>query len=242
MKFRFSKLIWGTFLLLAAVFIVFNQIGGFANIGIGSLIVAMLSLAVIVQCIAHLHFASLPIPLAVLYIVFQTPLELPYIKFWALILASVLASAGLGVLLPPKYRRDHFKNRHSSRSDDHHAQMRTEDGGNDNNPCINVNFGGVSKRLHADNLETVQLNCNFGALEIFLDQVELDPNGAEAILNCSFGGIKLFLPRHWRVVDKLNCTLGGVDIDKGFAAAAENAPKITLTGSVSIGGIEVRHI
>jgi hypothetical protein len=120
--------------------------------------------------------------------------------------------------------------------------MQTEIGNNDNNPSVSVNFGSVSRRLRADNLETVQLSCNFGALEVFFDQVELGPNGAEVILNCSFGAIELFFPKHWRIIDKLNCTLGGVDVDKGFTTSAENAPQITLTGSVSFGGIEVRFL
>jgi len=242
MKFRFSNLIWGTFLLLAAVSIVFNQIDGFADIGIGSIIAAILSLAVMVQCIMHLRFAPLPIPLAVLYIVFQTPLELPYIKIWALVLASILASLGLAVLFPKKHRRNHCKDKHRSSSGNHRPQMQPENSSNENNPAVNVNFGSVSKRLHADNLETVQLNCNFGALKVFFDAVELAPTGAEVILNCSFGVIELFIPKHRRVIDKLNCTLGGVDIDKRFTNATENVPQITLTGNVSIGGIEVRWV
>ena len=242
MRFRFSNLIWGTFLLLVAVFVLFNQIDGFTNIGIGSIIAIVFSLAIIVHCIANLSFAPLPIPLAILYIIFQTPLELPYIKTRALILASVLASIGLTILFPSKHRHNHCKNKRYSRSGDHHSQMPTEIGNNDNNPSVSVNFGSVSKRLHADNLETVQLNCNFGALELFFDQVELSPNGAEVILTCSFGAIELFIPKHWRVIDKLNCTLGTVDIDKSFAVSADNTPQITLTGSVSLGGIEVRYI
>jgi len=242
MKFRFSNLIWGTFLLLAAVCIVFNQIDGFADIGVGSIIATILSLAFIVQCIMRLRFAPLPIPFAVLYLVFQTPLELPYIRIWSLILASILASTGLAVLFPKKRRHNHGKDKHYSRSGSHRPQMQTENCANDNNPSVNVNFGSISKRLQANNLETVQLNCNFGALKVLFDEVELAPNGAEVILNCSFGAVELFIPKHWQVIDKLNCTLGGVDIDKRFINAAENAPQITLTGSVSIGGVEVRWV
>jgi len=236
MRFGFSRLIWGTFLLLAAALIVFNQISGFADIGVGSIIAAVLSLAVIVQCTASLHIAPLPIPLAALYIVFQEPFELPYIKIWALILSSVLASMGLAALLPKRRRRNRCQN------DGNHQQIHTEIGDKDNNPSVHVNFGAVVKRLRADNLETIRLSCNFGALKVFFDQVELSPSGAEAILNCSFGGIELFVPKHWRVTDNLNCTLGGVGIGKDLAETPESAPKLTLTGNVSLGGVDVRYI
>jgi predicted membrane protein len=241
MRFGLSNLIWGTFLLLAAALILFNQIGGFASIGVGSIILAVLSLAMIVQCLAHLRIATLPIPLAVLYIIFQTPLELPYIKIWALILAAVLASMGLGVLLPKRHRRsrDH-KNKRHGQINDPHKYIRTEIGNNDNNPSVSVNFGAVSRRLSADSLETVRLSCNFGSLNVFFDQAELSPNGAEVILSCSFGSVELFVPKHWSVIDKLNCTLGEAAIDNDFAAPTGNTPRLTLVGSVSLGGVDVR--
>jgi predicted membrane protein len=112
----------------------------------------------------------------------------------------------------------------------------------DNNPSIKVNFGAISRSLKSDCLETVQLYCNFGALEVYFDKVMLNPNGAIANLNCSFGAIKLYIPKNWLIIDQLNCSLGGIDIDKNFTPQSENAPKITLTGSVSLGGIEVRYI
>jgi hypothetical protein len=242
MRFRFSKLIWGTFLLLAATLIIFNQIGGFADIGVGSIIAAVLSLAVVVQCIASAHFAPLPIPIAVLYVIFQQPLELPYIKIWALILASVLASMGLAALLPKRHSRNEDEYVKSNRTNNRHSQIHTESGNYDDNPSISVNFGAIDRRLYADNLETVRLNCNFGALKVFLDQAKPCQSGAEAIINCSFGGIELFAPKHWRVIDKVNCALGGVSVNKTFTASTENAPTLTLTGSVSLGGIDVRYV
>jgi hypothetical protein len=242
MRFGFSKLIWGTFFLLAAALILFNQVDGFAHIGAGSVVAAVLSLAVIVECVARLRFAPLPIPLAVLYVIFQAPLGLPHIKTWALVAAAALASMGLLVLLPPKHRHSRWKYKSHDPLGEKHARIPLEDGGNDNNPSISVNFGAVGRRLRADNLETVRLGCNFSAMQIFFDGAEPASRGVEATLNCSFGTVELFIPKHWRVVDKLSCTLGSVGIDKVFAAPEGNAPRLTLTGSVSLGSVEVRYI
>jgi len=232
-------------MLLAATFVLANQFGDFLNIGIGSIIVAVLSLAFIVQCIVRLSFSPLPIPLAILYYVFQAPLGLPYLQIWTLLLAALLATIGLFVLLPRKHWHKSTTwggNMHHSRGDGHEPQMRTEDGGNENNPSVNVRFGGVSRYLHSDCLETAQLYCNFGALEVFFDKAELSPNGAVANCNCSFGGMTIFVPKHWHVIDDLNCTLGGVEIDNRFATPTENAPQLTLTGNVLLGGIEIRFV
>ena len=237
---RFSNWIWGMFMLLAATFVLANQFGGFVEIGIGSVIAAALALAFLVQCITQLSVAPIPIPLAVLYIIFQKPLGFPAVHFWTLLLAALFATIGLSILLPWKHKGG---SRHTCHGHgNHHPPMRTEGGHNENNPSVNVSFGSVSRYLHSDCLETVQLYCNCGALEIFFDKAQLSPNGAEVNINCSLGGISMFVPKHWHVIDQLNCTLGGVDIDNRFAAPAENAPQLTLTGSVLLGGIEIRFV
>ena len=242
----FSKLIWGTFMLLAAAFVLANQFGGFVEIGVGSVIVAVLALAFIVQCIAHLSFAPLPIPFAALYIIFQKPLDLPELPIWTLLLAALFATIGLFVLLPRKYRGGSWGGYHGyvyhGRNGADHIEAPAEDGGNENNPSVNVSFGAVSRYLHSECLETVRLYCNFGAIEVFFDKARLSPNGAVVDCNCSFGGMTIFVPKHWCVIDHLNCTLGGLEIDNRFAAPAENAPQLTLSGSVVLGGIEVRFV
>ena len=238
MKSRFSNLFWGIVLLLVAAFVLTNNFIGFDDIGIGKIIISILALAFIVQCIARLHIAPLVIPLAVLYFIFREPSGLPVLQTWKLVVATVLAFIGLNILLPQRHSYNQCNN--SDRSGDHQKKI-PADGNKDNNPYVGVNFGSISRSLNADSLETVRLSCNFGAMEIFFNQVELSPNGAHAYIDCSFGGIQLFIPRHWQIIDKLNCTLAGVDI-KSFTAPAENAPRLTLNGSVSMGGVEVKYI
>ncbi|MCL2193968.1 MAG: hypothetical protein FWB78_11325 [Treponema sp.] len=231
MKFKPSNFAWGMCLLLIAAFVLVNQFSGFTAIGIGSIIAIIVASIFIVQCMVRRHFAPLPIPLAVLYIVLQTPLGLPTIQIWPMIVAAVLAYIGLDMLLPGKRWRRKFR---QSR-----VHMETKDG---NNPSVSVNFGEVSRHLHADALETVQLNCSFGAMEVFLDRTELSPNGAEIVINCKFGAIELSVPGHWQIIDQLDCLAGGVEIKKGSASPTDNAPRLTLSGGVSFGGIEVRRI
>ena len=242
MKFRFSNFLWGVFLLLAAAFVLTNKYISFAGIGIGRIVIAVIALAFIIQCLTRLHIAPLVIPIAVLYFIFKEPLigfGLPDIQTWKVIAAAALAFIGLNILLP-RGRRSCNHSNDSCGSKDQQREIPTESN-NDNNPYINVNFSAVSRSLTADSLETVRLSCNFGALEVFFNQAELSPNGANAFINCSFGGIQLFIPRHWQVIDNMSCTLAGVDI-KSFAAPAENAPRLTLNGSVSLGGVEVKFI
>jgi len=242
----FSKLIWGTFLLLAAAFIISNQVGGFVELSFWSILVAALALAYIVQCMFRLYFASLPIPLAILYITFQPMLEphiaIPHINMWMLLLAAVLATLGLHTLLPKRKKKRH----HAKIVMNRQAKPRTEVGGDDNNPHISIQFGGISRYLHSECLETVQIDCKFGSLEVYFDQVKLSPNGAEAFCDCSFGSITLYVPKEWQIIDELDRAFSGVEYEKRRTEqeqeSQEEAPKLILRGNAKFSGIDIRYV
>ncbi|MCL2082255.1 MAG: cell wall-active antibiotics response protein [Oscillospiraceae bacterium] len=244
MKKNFNWL-WGTFMLLAAMLVLYNQLhrGSFYNVGALGIVAAFLAVAFFVQCAARLSFAPLPFPIAVLYILFHKQLGLPYIAPWALGLTALLACIGLNILLPRKHFNKNsvcFGGVHTGK---HKNGNKLNPGiDNDRNPSISADFGGVSQYLHSDCLETIQLHCNFGAIEVFFDQAQLSPYGAVMNINCNFGGIEIVVPRHWQIIDKMSCTLGGVEIDNRFDSPCENPPLLTLTGSVTLGGIEVKFV
>jgi len=252
---------WGIFLILVAALVLTNQFGGFLELGVWSIIVAALAVAFMVRCIIDLSFASLPIPIAALYYIFQVPLELPAITFWPLVLVTVLVTAGLHVLIPQKrFKFKYSRGKNATIYTNNKGVMSSEriisgddgddynekggqiyESGDENNPCISVQFGGGSRYLHADSLETVELDCSFGGLEVYFDHVTLSPNGAEAFLSCKFGAIELYVPSHWRIVDNMSASLGGVDI-KNRREIDEDAPTLKITGNVSFGGVEVHRV
>jgi len=271
-KNRFSKWAWGVLLLLIAALILSNHFGGFVELGVWSIIATVIALLLIVSNIATLSFASLPIPLAILYYVFQIPLDFPFIRFWILAPVTLLATIALHILLPkPKGSGSHYgifgfdgiKYKHSDddwddddwdddRDDaddfDDGSTMtggdavQVEKGNAKNNPRISVSFGEICRYLHADRLETVRLECSFGSLEVYFDQAQLSPGGAEVSVSCNFGSVELFVPRHWRIIHNMSATLGSAEVNGSFEPSDENAPTLTVTGNVSFGSIEVNRI
>jgi len=260
---------WGIFLILVAALVVANQFGGFLELGFWSIAVAVLAVAFFVKCIVDLSFASLPIPIAALYYIFQVPLGLPAITFWPLVLVTLLVTAGLHVLIPQKrfkfkYKKGNKETIYSnfggvsnveriiddvgididgvSADIEQEFDGQIEEGGEENNPRISVSFGGGSRYLHADSLETVEIDCSFGGIEVYFDHVKLSPNGAEAFLNCKFGAIELYVPAHWKIIDNMSASLGGVDINGRRNVTDENAPILKVSGNVSFGGVEIHRI
>ena len=257
-KISISRWVFGTIMLLAAAFVVANQVGDFAEIGIVSIVIAALAAALIIQCIVNFSFAVLPFPLGVLYFIFQEPFELPYISFWVLGAVVLLLWIGLYIRLPKKHNYgkyvhytsgggsgengDKFNIGESGGNEYDRAETYTRNSGDDNNPSISVSFGGTSRYLHSDSLESAHLDCKFGALEVFLDHAQLSPNGAVVYCNCNFGSIEISVPKFWRVKDEVNCTLGGVEANHRRAYPAENAPELTIKGNVAFGAIEIKYI
>ena len=245
----FSKWMWGLLLLLAAALLIVNQVGGFAEFGVGSIITGVICLAIIIQSIIGRSFAVIPFPIAALYLVFHSHFGWPNIGFWILFAAAILTSAGLAVLLPSKIKKkikDGINSNSSYDFDGDYTNGKTKSNfvkdDNERNFDISLSFGGVSRYLRSDCLETAKLSCSFGGLEVYFDEVELSPNGAEVLINCSFGGIDLYIPKHWNVVENINTTLGGVDTVGRRSAPSDDSPTLTIRGSVSFGGVDIHYV
>lgn len=235
MKKRHNNWFWGVFFVLAAVVVVASQVTSFAVLGFWTILAAVLLAAVFIQSLIHLNFFGVFLSLALAYILFQYPLDLYIISPWLLLLAAVLLSIGFHSIFRPRPKFAVL--RHHGKDDD-----RTVEDIDDNNPNVKVSFGSASKYLHGDCLKSGQFYCNFGALEIYFDQVTIDQGGAELFLNCHCGAITLFIPRTWRVLDRMNSSLGSVKDGPRRNLPGEDAPTVTLTGDISLGAVEIQYV
>ncbi|HAN20874.1 MAG: hypothetical protein A2Y15_04670 [Clostridiales bacterium GWF2_36_10] len=227
---------WGFFFLLAAVFVVASQTDSFGEIGFLSIIATILLVSLFIHSLIKLNFFGVFLPLAFLYMIYWQPLDLIEISNWVLILTSILISISFSILFnvhPKKVEHWHCGNKNFNQ---------TTENIDDNNPQTKVSFGASSKYLHADCLKSGQFTVSFGALEVFFDQAQLSPDGAEIFLDCSFGSITLYVPKHWKVKESINASLGGVENNMRHSQPTENAPVLTLKGNVRLGGIEIKYI
>jgi len=120
-------------------------------------------------------------------------------------------------------------------------KIKVEESGDDNNPKISVQFGGISRYLHSTALETADLNCNFGSLEVYFDNVTLSPNGADVDVSCNFGSVELYVPKDWTVRDDLRASLGSAEVS-GMKKQPGDGPELRINGSASFGSIDVNRI
>jgi len=264
-----SKIAWGFFWLLLAGLVLANYFEAFGdvNLSVWRIIIAVIAAIVLFHNILSLSFSSMPIPLAALYWVFWEVLGLPEVRFWTLALVTLLVTIGLNIMLPKRFRsvnavnvnvkgnkkRKKKENRFDLNMEDGDViingdfdevteKTKIEEGDDVNNPYISVSFGSACRYLHSDSLESADLNCSFGNLEVYFDNVTLSPNGAEVEVNCSFGNIELYVPSHWHVKNEISSSLANAEVSKHLRNNDSDAPTMTVTGSVSLGNVEVNRI
>jgi predicted membrane protein len=119
------------------------------------------------------------------------------------------------------------------------------DGGStriDPDSAVNINcvFSGDKRIVTSQDFRGGTISTMMGGCELDLRQASI--SGGEAVLDTSvvFGGIELRVPEDWRVVLRVNATLGGVE-DKTRKPAGEGGKTLMVTGNVTFGGLEVRN-
>lgn len=221
---------------MLAVFVIGSQTDSFGEIGVMTILATALLAALVFHSLFTRNYFGIFLPFAFLYMIYSEPLELIYISPWLLVITAMLLSIGFSIL----FSSYHSKVVCLNKGHIHHENDREDM--DDNNPYAKVNFGSSSKYLHADCLKTARFVVSFGALQVYFDQAQLSPDGAEIVLDCSFGAIELFVPKHWRVLESINTTLAGVENNTRYSSSIENAPVLTIKGNVQFGGIEIKYI
>lgn len=249
---------WGIFFLLSALFVIGIQLNSFVEIGFISILATIFLISIMIDSIIRCNFFGIFVPIAFLYDIYSKPLNLVDISIWLLLLSAVLASIGFSIIFK-KHPKDwayhgNYVYKHSKGNDQvnqfgsvtENGQVNqfntTTENMDDNNPYAKVSFGSASKYLHGNAIKSGQFIVSFGSMEVYFDQAQLDPEGADIFLDCSFGAIQLYVPRNWRVRDNIHATLGGVDNEAKFARTDDNSPILNLNGNVSFSGVEIHYI
>lgn len=229
---------WGISFLLAAVLMIASQTGAFGDIGVLSILATLLLVTMFVQGIIYRNFFIIFLPVSFLYMIYREPLNLPVISPWLLLIAAVFAATGLSIIFhSPKTKTYYHKTEQKDEIFSDSIEYTDE-----KNPYAKAAFSSTSKYLHSECLEGGKFIASFGELNVYFDQTQLSPEGAKIYLECSFGSINLYIPRHWRVVDNVNVTLGGINFSRKGTDIAQDAPRLILTGSVQFGEIEIKYI
>lgn len=235
------NIFWGLFLVMSAALIIASQLTTFGTISTVSILATVFLAAIIISSLVRMEFFGIFVPMAFMYMIYDAPLDLPFIRPVILVASGVLVSIGCSLL----FRRRHKKTicaGSCGNGSGNYNYTKTNESIDDNNPFVKVSMGASSKYLHADALQGGQFSVSLGELEVYFDQVRLNPAGAQVYVDCNLGSLKLYIPRHWNVVDKIGATLGEVKNDRRQAQPVLTEPPLTITGNVKLGSLEITYI
>jgi len=246
-----NRFTWGAFFILAAIFVIVNQLNFFSYINFWTLLLTVFLIPSAIIGLIQRNFFQLFLSTGILLIVYRKYWNfffLSSISSWSIMLAAVLLAFGFSSIF-----KSEKNNRYSGCSgqkqtnthysyDTHTETNNTEytEHINDNDITCNVSLGSCSKYIHSNNLQNAFLSCNLGDLKVFFDNAIPHPSGANINVDCSLGAVALYIPRTWNVALNIDSTLSGVT-EHGRPDYAEG-PIVSVSGSVQLGGIEIYYV
>lgn len=225
-----KKLFWGLFFITAGAVVITNQLGYFTDVNLFGLFWTIFIIPILIKSLFRLEFTGIFFSIAILVIIYAKPLNLEAITPLPVLLTALFCSIGFGILFKKRnytgYHKEHFD-----------TIVNSED---DSTINYAVNFGSSIKYINTDDFRNANLNCSFGALKVYFDNAVIQGDSATIHLDLSFAGAELYIPKDWKVVNKIDVTLGGVEEkNKGYL---ESRKTIILTGKLSLSGISIIYV
>lgn len=146
-------------------------------------------------------------------------LEVVDFDFFSLIVPIIVIGAGLSILINNSTR----------------AKIDTTTKDSDD---IAVFFSGTETSNRSKNYKGGKVSALFGGAMLDLRDAKLSGEATLDVFTFC-GGVELRVPRDWKVIVKATSIAGGVE-NKAQGNDDDKAPVLVLTGSVLLGGVEIK--
>lgn len=230
---------WGLFFILGAALVIINQLGYLTGISLFSLLCTIFLIPIIIKSAMYLSFGGILFPLAILGIIYAEPLEITAITPWPILVAALLGSIGLSLIFHKSWYHHRWET--SSKKDHEHFEQIINDPDSNTVEC-RVSFGGSVKYVNTEDFRRGYFDCSFGAIKVYFDNAKIQAEEAEICLNVSFGGAELYIPKDWKIINNVNCSLGGIEEKNGRMMNTNGGKIVKLTGKVSFSGVEIIYV
>jgi hypothetical protein len=102
-------------------------------------------------------------------------------------------------------------------------------------------FSGAQLNIESQAWKGGELGVTAGGVELDLRNARLAPEGAALDLRVVMGGVDIRVPDTWRVNCDVTPLFGGADDTTRTTQGAAEAPRLRITGTVTLGGVNVRN-
>lgn len=237
------KIFWGLFFIAAGAFVILNQFYTYTDINLLSLLLTIFILAIFIKSLLRINFSGILFSLAFLCIIYSAPLHLESVTPIPVLLTAFLGSIGLSIMFNRHGFHDgcrmgghHYHHHHHNH--EHFSEVINGVDGDEVN--FNVSFSSSIKYVNSEDFKMANLRSSFGSMQVYFDNAKMKGDSATINLDVSFSGVELYVPKNWKIVNKVDVALGAVEAKNENQNITEKT--ITLTGKVSLGGVEIIYI
>jgi predicted membrane protein len=80
-----------------------------------------------------------------------------------------------------------------------------------------------------------------GGVQLDLREAKLAAEGAQLDVTAVMGGVEIWVPSGWRISPRITPLLGGVEDKTTPGPTDGDAPRLEITGTALMGGVEIKH-
>lgn len=251
-----KKFIWGILLLAAAVLLVLMELGvGFgAGVGISGfstmdIVVAVVLLAIGVNCCIDRNWELLPFVAAVLFCALESNIaELVgstssnLMNNGVVFLCAVIASIGISLLSSPFKRRKKKKNKFQFTWNGNEGRDEDDDNGkydeDEEGNCVKMSS--ASKYFDCTVATSFYYEVKMGDANLYFTNTENVQGKLHLEVFCYMGNMDVYVPHTWRIENKVRTKLGATSEPEG--AMFGDGPLLVIEGDNKMGNIDIHYI
>lgn len=230
-----SKIFWGIFFILAAVYVVVSKFGILPDVGVFSILVTVFLIWLLLEGIRHVNFYEILFSIAGFCIVYDEQLGITELTPWTVLGAALLGSIGLSLIFGGFKRKKTVQQFQSAG----YAGCGSEQCTGEQLRCEN-NFGSAIRYINSDNFKSAKIENNFGSLSVYFDNAVVQGGTAMVNVESNFGEVHLYLPKEWRVQNNLDRSFGTIREDG--SSIGSSVTVLFLNGSANFGVITIHYI
>lgn len=227
-----DNVFWGVILVLAAVYIIINNLGFMPDVNVVRLAVGIICVVVFFKSLFRIEFGGMLFSLAILAILFDDQLGITAITPWPVLVAALLGSIGLEMIFGNRVKKIKRKEKVSG---DAESEFVSGD-----EVVINGMFNGYKKTISSDNFTKARISCKFGGMEISFDDAVIQGGTAVVNLDLAFSGVEFYIPQSWKIENHTEGIFGGFDEHR--SSGSEEGPTIIFEGNVRFSGVEIYRL
>ncbi|MFI3086162.1 hypothetical protein [Streptococcus sp. 2022WUSS037] len=156
------------------------------------------------------------------FIILNNHFDWVNIDTWTVILGSILACAGLKLLIKPRRNREMI-------------DTKSFGTGVIGDKRRDTAFGSSTRYIHDDNFLHDSVEVAFGSSTVYFDQAVILGNKAEFHIDAAFSNVTLYLPANWRAVVELDSAMSTTN----NYATEQGEKALLVTGDLAFSNLTI---